>query len=145
MRSEGYSTQFVCVCVSVNALTVTPLTYKYEVRYESKANVVLKVLTPEFYKNTMFKSYSVIRSHNELGLFRRPVDTSEDFLMTTGDYCVVYLLFLTPPYTTTIKYCSVFTDTILPTSPITQDGLRKCTNCAVICSYSVVHWAVMCR
>ena len=32
---------------------------------------------------------------------------------------------------------SAFTETIHPTSPITQDGLR--THCAVICSYSVMH------
>ena len=43
MRSEGYGTQFVCVCVSVPLLTATPLTYGYKVRYESKANMVLKV------------------------------------------------------------------------------------------------------
>ena len=45
MRSEGYSTQFVCayMSVSVTSLTATPLTYRYKVRYESKANAVLKV------------------------------------------------------------------------------------------------------
>ena len=45
MRSEGYSTQFVClsVCESVTLLTATPLTHRYKGRYESKANVVLKV------------------------------------------------------------------------------------------------------
>ena len=41
MRSEGYSTQFVCV--SVTLLTAMPLTYRYKVRYESKANAVLNV------------------------------------------------------------------------------------------------------
>ena len=49
MRSEGYSTQFVCVCVcvcvcvSVTSLTATPLTHRYKVRYESNANALLKV------------------------------------------------------------------------------------------------------
>ena len=45
MRSEGYSTQFVCLCVSesVTLLIATPLTYRYKGRYESKANAVLKV------------------------------------------------------------------------------------------------------
>ena len=38
MRSEGYSTQFVC-----ESLTAAPLTYRYKVRYGSKANAVLKV------------------------------------------------------------------------------------------------------
>ena len=44
MRSEGYSTQFVCVCmcVSVTSLTATPLTWD-KVRYESNANALLKV------------------------------------------------------------------------------------------------------
>ena len=46
MRSEGYSTQFVClsVCESVTSLTATPLTHRYKGRYESKANAVLKVI-----------------------------------------------------------------------------------------------------
>ena len=45
MRSEGYSTQFVCacVCVSVTSLTAMPLTYRDKVRYESNANALLKV------------------------------------------------------------------------------------------------------
>ena len=45
MRSEGYSTQFVCLSVSesVTSLTATPLTHRYKGRYESKANAVLKV------------------------------------------------------------------------------------------------------
>ena len=49
MRSEGYSTQFVCACVracacvSVTLLTATPLTYRDKVRYESNANALLKV------------------------------------------------------------------------------------------------------
>ena len=34
---------YSCVCVSVTSLTATPLKYRYKVRYESKANVVLKV------------------------------------------------------------------------------------------------------
>ena len=41
-RGLRYSVR-VCVCVSVPLLTATPLTYGYKVRYESKANVVLKV------------------------------------------------------------------------------------------------------
>ena len=32
----------VCICVSVTLLTATLLTYEYKVRYESKANAVLK-------------------------------------------------------------------------------------------------------
>ena len=50
MRSEGYSTQFVCVCVSesVTSLTATPLTHRYKVRYESNANALLKVFTRGF-------------------------------------------------------------------------------------------------
>ena len=42
MRSEGYSTQFVClsVCESVTSLAAAPLTYRYKGRYESKANAV---------------------------------------------------------------------------------------------------------
>ena len=45
MRSEGYSTQFVCVCVSesVTSLTATPLTHRDKVRYESNAKTLLKV------------------------------------------------------------------------------------------------------
>ena len=43
MSSEGYSTQFVCVSVSVTSLTATPLMHRYKVRYESKANALLKV------------------------------------------------------------------------------------------------------
>ena len=47
MRSEGYSTQLVCVrvrmCESVTLLTVTPLTHRYKVRNESNANALLKV------------------------------------------------------------------------------------------------------
>ena len=51
MRSEGYSTQFVCVCAcvcacvseSVTSLTAMPLTHRYKVRYESNANTLLKV------------------------------------------------------------------------------------------------------
>ena len=45
MRSEGYSTQFVSVCVSVSvtSLTAMPLTHRYKVRYESNANALLKV------------------------------------------------------------------------------------------------------
>ena len=39
-RGVQYS---VCVCVSFTSLTATPLTYRYKVRYESKANAVLKV------------------------------------------------------------------------------------------------------
>ena len=45
MRSEGYSTQFVCLCVSesVTSLTATPLTHRYNGRYESNASALLKV------------------------------------------------------------------------------------------------------
>ena len=45
MHSEGYSTQFVCLSVSesLTSLTAAPLTHSYKGRYESKANVVLKV------------------------------------------------------------------------------------------------------
>ena len=39
MRSEGYSTEFVRVCVI--SLTGMPLMYGYKVRYESQVNVVL--------------------------------------------------------------------------------------------------------
>ena len=45
MRSESYSSYlvFLCVSESVTSLTATPLTHRYKGRYESKANVVLKV------------------------------------------------------------------------------------------------------
>ena len=47
MPSEGYSTQFVrvCVrvCVSLTSLTATLLMHRYKVRYESNANTLLKV------------------------------------------------------------------------------------------------------
>ena len=44
MHSEANSTQFVCiVCVPVTSLIATPLTCRYKIRYESKANAVLKV------------------------------------------------------------------------------------------------------
>ena len=33
----------VCVCASVAALTATPLTHRYKVRYESNENALLKV------------------------------------------------------------------------------------------------------
>ena len=82
MRSEGYSTQFVCgcVCVSVTSLTATPLTYGYKVRFESKANVVLKVFDSWIsLKILCSKVTALFAHHNELWLFRRPVDTSEDF------------------------------------------------------------------
>ena len=89
MHSEGYSTQFVCVCVcvSVPSLTATLLTYGYKVRYESKANAILKVYNSWILiKILRSKVTALFAHHNRFCRIQQPVDTSEDFLMTTGNY-----------------------------------------------------------
>ena len=43
MRSKGYSSQFVCVCVSVTTLTATYLVYKAKVRYHRVLYGVLQI------------------------------------------------------------------------------------------------------
>ena len=83
MRSEGYSTQFVCVCVLSHYQLRPPLTYGYKVRYESKASAVLKVFDSRIsLKILRSKVTALFAHHNKL---RWPVDTSEDSLMTTED------------------------------------------------------------
>ena len=82
MRSEGYSTQFAClsVCESVTSLTATPLAHRYKGRYESKANAVLKVFDSWILLKILCSKVTVLYAHpNELGRFRRQVDTSEDW------------------------------------------------------------------
>ena len=77
MRSEGYSTQFVCVCVcvcvrvcvcvSVTSLTATPLTHRYKVRYESNANALLKVFDSWILLKILCSKVTALFAHlNEL-------------------------------------------------------------------------------
>ena len=79
MRSEGYSTQFVCVCVrvcacvcacvsvSVTLLTATPLTHRYKVRYESNANALLKVFDSWISQQILCSKVTALFAHlNEL-------------------------------------------------------------------------------
>ena len=52
--------------MSVTSLTATPLTYRYKVRYESKANAVLKVFNS-------WISLKILCS-KDMALFARPND-----------------------------------------------------------------------
>ena len=83
MRSEGYSTQFVCV--SVTSLAATLLTHRYKVRYESNANALLKVFDSWISLKILCSKVTVLLAHlNELLRFRQQGDTSEGLLETIG-------------------------------------------------------------
>ena len=85
MRSEGYSTQFLCVCVSVTSLTATPLTYRDKVRYESNANVLLKVFDSWIWLKILCSKDTALFAHpNELDGFHGKQDTKEDWRLLVG-------------------------------------------------------------
>ena len=57
----------LCLCVSVTSLTATPLTYRYKVRYESKANAVLKVFDSWILLKILCSKVTALFAHpNEL-------------------------------------------------------------------------------
>ena len=71
---------------SVTSLTAAPLTYRYKVRYGSKANApVLKVFDSWISLKILCSKVTALFAHpNELGRFRRQVDTSEDWRLLVG-------------------------------------------------------------
>ena len=85
MHNEGYSTQFVCgcVCYLANGYTVNI----WVQRYKLKSNAVLKVFVLWILLKILCLKVTVLFAHHDkFQRFRRPVDTSEIFLMTTEDY-----------------------------------------------------------
>ena len=73
------------VSVSVTSLTAPPLTYRYKVRYGSKVNAVLKVFDSWISLKILCSKVTALFAHpNELGRFRRQVDTSEDWRLLVG-------------------------------------------------------------
>ena len=88
MRSEGYGTQFVCVCVceSVTSLihVATPLTHRYKVRYESNANALLKVFDSWISLKIFCSKVTALFAHFQRTL---TVATARRYIRrTTGDY-----------------------------------------------------------
>ena len=66
-------------------LTATPLTYRDKVRYESNANALLKVFDSWILLKILCLKVTALFAHpNELGRFRRQVDTSEDWRLLVG-------------------------------------------------------------
>ena len=78
-------TPFMCVCVSVTSLTATSLTYRYQVRYESKASVVMNVFDSWFYEKYFSRKLQLCLL-TTTDFVSQPLDTSEDFLMIARDY-----------------------------------------------------------
>ena len=76
MRSEGYSTQFVCLSVSLlPSLTAAPLRYRYKGRYESKANAVLKVFDAWISLKILCSKDTVLFAHTMASRYIRTLAT----------------------------------------------------------------------
>ena len=90
MRSEGYSTQFVCMCVYVCVCVCVCYhanSYAINVQVQSEIPIESKCGTEGFWyvdfaKNTLFKRYSIICSPQRT----LTVSTASRIHQTTGDY-----------------------------------------------------------